>query len=74
MHEVTQLIAGQWSTGGSGRELTVVNPADGEAVTRVAVAADEEVAEAVRAARAAAPSWARTSPGARGAAPSTRVG
>jgi len=68
MFEVSQLIAGTWESGRSGRQLTVVDPADGEPVTTVAVSSDEDVAAAVGAARDAAPGWARTSPGARGAA------
>lgn len=68
MHEVSQLIAGTWGPGGSGRKLTVVNPADGEPVTLVTIAAEADVTDAVRAAREAAPGWAATAPGARGAA------
>ena len=68
MYDVEQLVAGAWAAGGSGRRLTVVNPADGSPVTRVTMSAEEDVAAAVRAARDAAPGWARTAPAARGAA------
>ncbi|HET6531012.1 MAG TPA: aldehyde dehydrogenase family protein, partial [Actinoplanes sp.] len=68
MREVDQLIDGRWSRGGATRELTVRSPHDGEPVTRVPVAAEADVAAAVRAARAAAPGWAQTAPAARAAA------
>jgi acyl-CoA reductase-like NAD-dependent aldehyde dehydrogenase len=68
MFEVAQLIAGVWGSGRSGDKLTVVSPADGQPVSVVAVSGEEDVAAAVEAARAAAPGWARTAPGARGAA------
>ena len=65
--EVLQLIAGVWAPGGSGRRLTVLNPADDQPVTVVPVAGRADVAAAVRAARAAAPGWAATAPAARAA-------
>jgi acyl-CoA reductase-like NAD-dependent aldehyde dehydrogenase len=68
MFEVAQLIAGSWGTGRSGRKLTVAGPADGRPVTKVTLSSEEDVTDAVAAAREAAPGWARTSPGARGAA------
>src|SRR4051794_5925364 len=68
MYEVTQLIGNTWGPAASGRTLTVVGPADGQPVTVVALSSEEDVAAAVGAARAAAPGWARTAPGARGAA------
>jgi acyl-CoA reductase-like NAD-dependent aldehyde dehydrogenase len=68
MYEVRQLIGGQWTADGAGGELTVLNPADGTPVSRVPVATDSEVAAAVKAARAAAPVWARTAPAVRATA------
>ncbi|WP_433795584.1 aldehyde dehydrogenase family protein [Actinoplanes sp. CA-252034] len=68
MYEATQLIDGRWSTGTSGRILTVTDPRDDSPVTRVPVASERDVAAAVEAARRAAPGWARTAPAARAAA------
>ena len=68
MIDVLQLIDGAWVPGTSGRKLTVVNPADGEPVTHVTIASDEDVTAAVAAARTAAPGWAATAPAARAAA------
>ncbi|MBW6434818.1 aldehyde dehydrogenase family protein [Actinoplanes hulinensis] len=68
MHEVEQLIDGRWAPGTGGRTLTVTGPCDDRPVTRVPVASEADVAAAVRAARAAAPEWARTAPAARAAA------
>jgi acyl-CoA reductase-like NAD-dependent aldehyde dehydrogenase len=67
MYDVEQLIAGSWVQGG-GRILTVVGPFRGEPVARVPMASADDVAAAVKAARDAAPAWARTPAGARGAA------
>ncbi|WIM99468.1 aldehyde dehydrogenase family protein [Actinoplanes oblitus] len=68
MQDVTQLIAGAWRHGGSGRDLTVLSPADGTPVSRMTVSDEADVDAAVSAARAAAPGWARTAPAARAAA------
>ncbi|MBM2621466.1 aldehyde dehydrogenase [Actinoplanes sp. LDG1-06] len=68
MFEVLQHIAGEWQPGGSGRALTVLNPADGTPVTRVPFSSEEDVAGAVRSARSALPEWARTAPAARATA------
>jgi acyl-CoA reductase-like NAD-dependent aldehyde dehydrogenase len=68
MFEVAQLVAGSWGPGRSGHKLTVVGPADGRPVTFVPLSNEEDVADAVAAARAAAPGWAHAAPGARGAA------
>jgi acyl-CoA reductase-like NAD-dependent aldehyde dehydrogenase len=67
MDEVLQLIAGRWAPGGSGRRLTVLNPADDRPVTAVAVADEADVAAAVHAARGAGPGWAATPAAARAA-------
>jgi succinate-semialdehyde dehydrogenase/glutarate-semialdehyde dehydrogenase len=68
MHEVEQLIGGEWGVGGSGGEFTVVDPATGRPVSRAPVASEGDVDTAVKSARQAAPGWARTSPADRGAA------
>ncbi|MBL7258442.1 aldehyde dehydrogenase family protein [Paractinoplanes lichenicola] len=68
MYHVLQQVDGAWRAGGSGRRLTVLNPADDTPVTEVAVSSEEDVATAVRTARAAAPEWSRTAPAARAAA------
>ncbi|MFC7532889.1 aldehyde dehydrogenase family protein [Actinoplanes sp. GCM10030250] len=68
MREVEQLIDGHWGPGSGGRTLTVTDPRDGTPVTRVPVSSEADVAAAVKAARAAAPGWARTAPAARAAA------
>ncbi|MEU4620829.1 aldehyde dehydrogenase family protein [Actinoplanes sp. NPDC023801] len=68
MYQVAQLIDGRWASGTSGRTLTVTDPRDDSQVTEVPVASDADVAAAVRAARRAAPEWARTAPAARAAA------
>jgi acyl-CoA reductase-like NAD-dependent aldehyde dehydrogenase len=68
MYEVAQLIDGRWGPGTAGRTLTVTDARDDSPVTEVPVASDADVADAVRAARRAAPEWARTAPAARAAA------
>jgi acyl-CoA reductase-like NAD-dependent aldehyde dehydrogenase len=68
MHEVRQYVSGTWTRGGSKRDLTVVNPANGTAETMVRFSSGEDVSAAVEAARGAAPGWAATAPAARGAA------
>ncbi len=62
--------SGYWSgvTLLENRELTVHDPGTGEVVTRLPIASAERCAQAVAAARAAAPGWARTSAAERGAA------
>jgi succinate-semialdehyde dehydrogenase/glutarate-semialdehyde dehydrogenase len=68
MYDVGQLIGGTWTPGSGDRRLTVLNPGDGSPVTTVAVAAEADVAAAVKAARDAAPLWSRTPAGERAAA------
>jgi acyl-CoA reductase-like NAD-dependent aldehyde dehydrogenase len=68
MYQAAQLIDGRWAPGTAGRTLTVTDPRDDSPVTEVPVASDADVAAAVRAARRAAPEWARTAPAARAAA------
>jgi succinate-semialdehyde dehydrogenase/glutarate-semialdehyde dehydrogenase len=67
MHEVEQLIGGAWAPA-AGETFEVVSPVDGTPVSRVPVATEADVAAAVKAARDAAPAWARTAPAARAAA------
>src|SRR3954469_7561423 len=68
MFEATHLIGGDWRTGTGTRRLTVLSPFDGTAVTTVRIATDTDIVESVRAARDAAPGWARTAPAIRAAA------
>jgi acyl-CoA reductase-like NAD-dependent aldehyde dehydrogenase len=68
MYEVEQLIGGVWGLAAGTRSLTVLSPWDGEPVTKVAVASEADVAAAVKAARDAAPGWARTAAATRAAA------
>jgi succinate-semialdehyde dehydrogenase/glutarate-semialdehyde dehydrogenase len=68
MFEVQQHVAGSWAPGGSGRDLTVVSPVDGDPVSRLTMSDETDVATAVRTARDVAPLWARTAPAARAAA------
>ena len=60
--EIAHYINGQRVSGTSGHEGKVYNPATGEQTGFVAMAAREDVNEAVAAARAAFPSWAMTPP------------
>ena len=53
-------INGQSVAGASGRTGDVFNPAIGEKIAEVPFASNEEVAQAVAAAKAAAPEWAAT--------------
>jgi succinate-semialdehyde dehydrogenase/glutarate-semialdehyde dehydrogenase len=68
MYEVQQLVGGSWAPGGATRKLTVVSPIDGTPVTQVPIATESDVTAAVKAARDAAPGWARTAPAGRAAA------
>ena len=61
-----RLVAGQFGT--VDERIEVLSPFDGTPVSRVPVADRAAVATAVKAARGAAPGWARTSPAARAAA------
>jgi acyl-CoA reductase-like NAD-dependent aldehyde dehydrogenase len=68
MYDVEQFIDGTWGPGSSEQKLIVTNPADGSAVTTAPVASEADVTAAVRVARDAAPGWAGTPAGDRGAA------
>jgi aldehyde dehydrogenase (NAD+) len=63
MRECVQLyIDGRWVVPVSEATLDVENPATEQVVGRVALAGEDDVDRAVRAARAAAPGWAATTP------------
>jgi succinate-semialdehyde dehydrogenase/glutarate-semialdehyde dehydrogenase len=68
VYEVEQLIGGEWGVGGTAGRLDVRDPADGQPVTWAPVASEGDVDAAVKAARQAAPGWARTAPAERAAA------
>ncbi|MFC6023098.1 aldehyde dehydrogenase family protein [Plantactinospora solaniradicis] len=68
MYRVQQLIGGVWGADGDAGRLTVLDPVDGTPVSAAPVATEAEVGAAVKAARSAAPRWARTSPAERAAA------
>lgn len=53
-------VNGNW-IGGSGEQFSVVNPADGQLIWQGNAAAEAEVEQACRAARASFPAWAQTS-------------
>ncbi|HYN97973.1 MAG TPA: aldehyde dehydrogenase family protein, partial [Pilimelia sp.] len=67
MVEVEQLLGGVWGAGGVAGQFIVTDPADGGEVSRVPEASESDVAGAVKAARSAAPGWARTAAGERAA-------
>lgn len=60
--EIQHFINGRFVPGRSGRTAPVFNPATGEQSGTVPLASKEEVDEAVKAARAAFPGWAATTP------------
>ncbi|MEM7739725.1 MAG: succinylglutamate-semialdehyde dehydrogenase [Pseudomonadota bacterium] len=60
MTDLLQLIGGQWRQG-SGPLLVSTSPADDTDIARGHAAGSQDVADAVRAATKAAPSWRRTS-------------
>jgi len=60
MTEIAHFIDNQQAPGSSGRSQPVFNPATGQPCGTVALASSEEVDEAVAAAHAAWPNWART--------------
>jgi malonate-semialdehyde dehydrogenase (acetylating) / methylmalonate-semialdehyde dehydrogenase len=60
--QIQHFIGGKLRAGQSGRSAPVYNPATGEAVAEVALASEGEVREAVLSAKAAALSWAATTP------------
>jgi acyl-CoA reductase-like NAD-dependent aldehyde dehydrogenase len=68
MQEVEQLIGGAWGRGRAACALTVFDPLSDVPLTLVPVASEADVTAAVKAARDAAPGWARTPAGSRAAA------
>jgi succinate-semialdehyde dehydrogenase / glutarate-semialdehyde dehydrogenase len=60
------LIGGEWTSGGAGAVLPVVNPATEDMVTEVASASTQDALRAVAAAHDALPGWAATPPRQRG--------
>lgn len=61
MKQIGHFINGQ-ETAGSGRKADIFNPATGEVEAQVALATNEEMAEAVAKAKEAQPAWAATNP------------
>ncbi len=59
---IAHYIAGQMTSGESGRHQSVYNPATGQVTGQVALATRADVATAVAAAKAAFPAWADTPP------------
>ncbi len=59
-------IDGRWRPGAAGETFPVVDPADGSTITEVAISTEQDCLDAVRAADAAAASWAATAPRERG--------
>jgi succinate-semialdehyde dehydrogenase/glutarate-semialdehyde dehydrogenase len=68
MRDIERVLTAEWAATEADEWITKTDPADGSPVGRIPVAAPARVIEAVRAAREAAPGWARTSPSARAAA------
>src|SRR3546814_4176101 len=60
------LIGGDWAASGSGRTLTVENPAKRQPVAEVPRADAEDVDRAVKAAATAFPAWSKVAPRDRG--------
>lgn len=62
MKRFLMLIDGDWMDSESGETIEVTNPADAEVFAEVPRATENEVNQALKAARAAFPAWAGTSP------------
>ena len=62
MKRFSMLIDGDWVDSESGEYIEVTNPADAEVFAEVPRATENEVNQALKAARAAFPAWAGTSP------------
>lgn len=60
--EVRLLIGGSWTAGAGGRWLPVMDPSSGEALGRVAVAGDADLARAVEAAGRGFAAWRSVAP------------
>ena len=68
MRDVERRLTDEWDASHSDEWLEKRDPADDSLIGRVPVASLPAIVDAVRAARKAAPDWARTSPAARAAA------
>jgi acyl-CoA reductase-like NAD-dependent aldehyde dehydrogenase len=68
MREIEHRIAQQWAAGHAVEWIDKTDPADGSPVARVPVSTPEAIEAAAKAARAAAPGWARTPASVRAAA------
>lgn len=55
-------INGEWVDASDGSTIETINPATGEKLAEIADATEEDVDKAVKAARAAFPEWAKTTP------------
>jgi alpha-ketoglutaric semialdehyde dehydrogenase len=66
VHDVNNLIAGAERPAASGETIEKFAPATGDLLSRVARSGREDVDAAIRAAQAAQPDWARTTPVERG--------
>ena len=58
-------IGGEWTPGVAGETRVTINPSNGERLAEVPWAGEEDVDLAVKAAKRAAPDWAKTPPGER---------
>jgi malonate-semialdehyde dehydrogenase (acetylating)/methylmalonate-semialdehyde dehydrogenase len=61
-HKLQHYIGGAWKHSSGSQYLDVVNPATSDVLTRVPLATDQEVDDAVQAAAVAFPEWRRTPP------------
>ncbi|HEY2669853.1 MAG TPA: aldehyde dehydrogenase family protein [Rugosimonospora sp.] len=68
MRDIERVLGDEWTATPADEWIVKTDPADGSPVGRIPVTPPAGVVEAVRAAHAAAPGWARTSPSARAAA------
>src|SRR5699024_1611473 len=59
---LTHFINGQYTDSSSGGSFTVVDPARGEPITHIPLGGQQEVDQAVQAARTAAPAWGARTP------------
>ena len=59
---LTHFINGQYTDSSSGGSFTVVDPARGEPITHIPLGGQQEVYQAVQAARTAAPAWGALTP------------
>lgn len=62
MRQILHFINGQHTAGSSDRKANVFNPATGEVQAEVMLANDQDMLDAVAAAKAAQPAWAATNP------------